>query len=100
MSRRHQPFWRNYGRSTATQMPLPRPSVLRSRTTVHNLCADLIHHGIGAGGPLPASGILLTPLSNTSTSRTTEENCQGTHGARDWGHDTGKSDRRVFLQLL
>ena len=81
----HQPLWRNNGRSTKTQRNLLWPRALRSRATIHNLCAHLVDEGIGAAWPHPASGNLLTLLGNTSTSRATEEQCQGPHVDR--GHD-------------
>merc|ERR1719412_2709316 len=99
MSRRQHPLWRNDGRSTATQRHLPRPRALRSRTTVHHLCADLIDHGIGASGPHPASGTALlkaTLLGNTSAGRTPEEQCQGARATRSCSHDTMNSNRQEF----
>jgi len=56
----HQPLWRNNGRSTKTQRNLLWPRALRSRATIHNLCAHLVDEGIGAAWPHPASGNLLT----------------------------------------
>ena len=104
VSCRHKPLRRDDRRSAPAEMDLPRPCAHRSCTTIDDLDACIVSHGVGPSRPPPACCCRLLHaalLGDTSTRRAAEEQCQGAQAPRDSHHDSKRSkvEEQVFDQV-